>query len=93
MSHNAKVYIAGRGGEKTERAIADLKDITGREVHFTCKIYIRSRQPSRECTCKRFFPPCSIDFSITFSELNHLYAAASVCYNTANGIYAEAVPG
>jgi len=34
LSRNAKVYIAGRGGEKTERAIADLKDITGREAHF-----------------------------------------------------------
>ncbi|KAF8349479.1 hypothetical protein F5887DRAFT_878633 [Amanita rubescens] len=34
LSRNAKVYIAGRGGEKTERAIANLKDITGREAHF-----------------------------------------------------------
>ena len=34
LSHNANVYIAARSREKTDLAIADLKQATGRDAHF-----------------------------------------------------------
>ncbi|KIL63264.1 hypothetical protein M378DRAFT_726623 [Amanita muscaria Koide BX008] len=34
LSHNAKVYILARNKEKTEQAIAELKDSTGHEAQF-----------------------------------------------------------
>ncbi|KII92397.1 hypothetical protein PLICRDRAFT_103635 [Plicaturopsis crispa FD-325 SS-3] len=34
LSHNAKVYIAARSREKTDKAIAELKDATGKEAIF-----------------------------------------------------------
>ncbi|KIL63262.1 hypothetical protein M378DRAFT_79922 [Amanita muscaria Koide BX008] len=39
LSHNAKVYILTRNREKTEAAIAELKELTGHEAHFiTCDL-------------------------------------------------------
>jgi retinol dehydrogenase-12 len=34
LKKNAKVYVAGRSKEKTEAAIAALKQETGNEAHF-----------------------------------------------------------
>lgn len=34
LEHNAKVYIATRNRQKTEAAIAELKEATGREAHW-----------------------------------------------------------
>ncbi|KAG6891648.1 hypothetical protein C0992_012697 [Termitomyces sp. T32_za158] len=34
LAHNAKVYIAARNKEKTQEAIKDLKEATGKEAFF-----------------------------------------------------------
>lgn len=34
MEHNAKVYLAARSKEKAEKAIAELKEETGKEAYF-----------------------------------------------------------
>ena len=34
MEHNAKVYLAARSKEKSDRAIASLKEATGKEAIF-----------------------------------------------------------
>jgi len=34
LAHNAKVYIAARSLEKSEKAIQELRDATGKEAQF-----------------------------------------------------------